>query len=254
MKKVLLAAFIGTLIASVFSSCKKESEELDTGTLQEYFPLQAGNVWVYRIDSIMPFNFGAVLIEKPYHAKDSVTGSFIDNEGRTSFTIWRYIRDTAARTPWRYATTITATVTDKWVEYVENNLRFVKLSEPVREGYSWQAHSFIDTRNSNFAYLDRSHGWNYTYTQKDQPSTVNGKFYESTVTVEQVDETTPPGPFDPNVFKQRLFGKEVYAKGVGLISKEILFWTWQAAPPSGGGMGHYEDGSFGLRLTLISHR
>ncbi|WP_207492887.1 hypothetical protein [Aridibaculum aurantiacum] len=250
MKKVFAAALVVLGTMAVFTSCKKETEELDAAQLEEYFPIKQGNVWIYRIDSILLAPFGAALVERSYQLRDSVVSTFSDNQGRPSYIIYRSIRDTAATKPWWTGGTIYATVTDRWVEYVENNLRYVKLSKPIKEGYSWYGHAFIDTHdNSDYKYLDKKNGWDYTYEKLGEPFTVLNKTYDSTLTVAQNDEVSPAGPFDPNHFKQRLFGKEVYAKGIGLIYKEFLFWTWQPNPN-----GHYEDNSFGIRLRLISHR
>ena len=66
------------------------------------------------------------------------------------------------------------------------------------------------------------------------------------VTVAQQDEFSPDGPFDPTLdYQQRNYSIEVYAKGIGLVYKDLLHWTWQKPK--------YEDGSYGIRLTLIAH-
>lgn len=258
MNRSFFSLTVLLLVAGLFSSCKKEGDTLDAAVLQEYFPISTGNVWIYQIDSIYILPFGTNLVEKSYHAKDSVTATFMDNQGRLSYIIWRFIRDTAGAAPWRFASTMHANITGKQVEYVENNLRYVKLMAPVREGFSWFGHAFIDTHTEANSYLDKANGWDYRYTNVGVPYSIFGKTYDSTITVTQIDETTPPGPFDPNVFKQRLYAREVYAKDVGLIEKELLFWTWQppAPPPPEPTVrpGHYEDGSFGIRLRLISNR
>ena len=74
------------------------------------------------------------------------------------------------------------------------------------------------------------------------------KKYENTVTVFQHNETTPDGAFNPNNYQQRNYGVEVYAKGIGLIYKDFLHWTYQVTPPP----AKYEDASFGVKLTAMS--
>ena len=64
------------------------------------------------------------------------------------------------------------------------------------------------------------------------------------------DETSPEGPFDPDSYQQRNYSVEVYAKGIGLVYKEFLHWTWQATPPP----AHYENDSYGIKLSLIDYR
>ncbi len=250
MKNVIVAVITVVCLAITFSACEKKSEELPTASLQEIFPLALGKTWIYKLDSIVPAAFGTSLLTKTYHAKDSVVSAFSDNQGRLSFIIRRYIRDTAGLKPWSFGTTITATATDKWVEYVENNMRYIKVSLPVREGYSWYGHAFIDTRNNNYTYLDKLNGWDYTWQNVNEQYRLLNKTYDSTAVIAQNDETTPPGPFDPNNFKQRTFGKEVYAKGIGMIYKDFLYWTWQTTPPP----AKYQDDSYGIRLSLISYK
>jgi hypothetical protein len=240
MKRILLT----TLSAIVLFSCKKQTEALSTPALSDYFPLKIGNTLFYRLDSTVSTAFGASLTVKSYQAKDSVEATFTDNQGRLSYRIYRYIRDTAGLQPWRFASTLFATPTDQAIEYVENNMRFVKLTAPLRAGYSFKAHSFIDTKPpSPVSYLDE---WDYMYEKVGERFTIKNRTFDSTITVFQQDETSPNVPFNPNEYQQRNYGREVYAKGVGLIYKEFLHWTWQAAPVRG-----YEDGSYGVKLTLL---
>lgn len=244
MKKLLVASF---LLVMVMAGCKKETETLSSPSLSDYFPLKTGTSLLYRLDSTVPAPFGTALIVKSYHAKDSVESTFNDNQGRLSYRIFRFIRDTAGKKPWTFAATYVATPTATGIEYVDNNLRFLKLSAPIRNDFSFKGNSYIDTKslNTTVSYLDE---WEYNYQNVGEPYTINSRTFDSTITVLQQNETTPEGPFTPNIpYQQRNYGVEVYAKGVGLIYKEFLHWTWQSTPPP----SKFEDGSFGVKLTLI---
>lgn len=247
MKYKILLGFYIVLVTISFESCKKEQEIFSSEKMLDYFPLGVGKTFLYRLDSIVPSSGGLTLLTRPYLAKDSIEATFNDNHGRLSYRIFRLIRDTAQTQSWRFAGTYVATPTNEWIEYVDNNMRFIKLHSPVSNGYVWKAHSFIDTKslNSTVPYLDE---WEYQYQDFGETYTVLNNTYDSTIAVLQQDETTPDGPFDPNNYQQRNYGIEVYAKGVGLIYKDFLHWTWQTTPN-----GNYEDGSYGLRLQLISH-
>lgn len=241
MKKV----FVCAVAFIIFCGCKK-SEVLSTPALNSYYPLQTGSVLIYRLDSTAPSSFGASLQVKSYHAKDSVITSFTDNSGRLSYTVFRYITDTLEAAPWSYQATYYVTPSDKKIELVnEDNLRFIKLVEPVSNGFSWQGNAYIDTKSgtSSYQYLD---GWDYTYENINLPyETINGMI-DSTITVMQRDETSPEGPFDPDFYQQRNYSIEVYGKGIGLIYKDFLHWTWQVTPVAG-----YESNSYGVKLNLI---
>ena len=232
----------------ILTGCNKQSEIFKSPALKDYYPTAVGKIFIYRMDSTVPASFGSFLVVHSYQAKDSVEAKFLDNEGNESYRIFRTIRDTAGTQPWRFAATYTATFKSNAVEFIDNNMRFIKLRLPLTEGYSWKAHSYIDTKslNSNVTYLDE---WEYQYQKAGEPYSVLNKTYDSTITVFQHDETSPPGPFDPNNYQQRNFGTEVYAKGVGMIFKDFLHWTYQTTPPP----SKYEDGSYGVKLRLISH-
>lgn len=248
MRTLFSTLIAGLTVTFLMVACKKESETFNSATLNDYNPLKAGRILIYRMDSTVPESFGSRLVVHSYQARDSVESSFTDNAGRLSWRIFRSTRDTAGKQPWQFAATYVSTQSNNAIEYVDNNMRFIKLRLPFTEGYTWKAHSFIDTKslNSNVTYLDE---WEYEYQDVNQPYTVLNKRFDTTVTVFQHDETSPPGPFDPNNYQQRNFGVEVYAKGVGLIYKDFLHWTYQTTPPP----AKYEDGSYGVKLRLINY-
>jgi hypothetical protein len=251
MKRLFAGALIVFAGALLLTGCEKKTETFETASIQDYFPLQVGRTYIYRVDSTVAATFGASLLTHSYQAKDSIEGTFNDNQGRLSYRIFRYIRDVAGTQPWVYSTTFVATSTGKTLEYVDNNLRFVKLQLPIKEGTSWYGNAFIDTHNQNFAYLDKSNGWDYNYQNVDQPYSVVNKTYDSTITVAQIDDTSPSGPFNPALDVQvRTLGVEVYAKNIGLIYKELLYWNWQKNPPP----AHFLSESYGIKLSLISYK
>jgi len=135
----------------------------------------------------------------------------------------------------------------------------MRLRFPIREGFQWKGHSFIDASsiNSTVRYLA---DWNYTYQDVEKPYKVFSKTFDSTVTVMQRDETIPEGPFSPTAYKQRNYGIEVYGKGVGLLYKDFLHYIYQPptydssrVPPILVRSGYYEDESIGIKLQIISH-
>ncbi len=248
MKKIIAGSVLLILVSVLFWGCTKKTETLTSPLLNDYYPLQTARAFIYRMDSTIPAPFGTALIVHSYQAKDTIESTFTDNTGRLSYRIFRFVRDVAGTQPWQFAATYVATPAGNRIEYVDNNFRFIKLALPIKDDYSFKAHTYIDTKslNSLVPYLDE---WEYTYQNVGQPYTVSGKTYSETVTVAQHDETTPSGPFNPASYQQRNLGIEVYAKGVGLIYKEFLHWTYQTTPPP----AKFEDGSFGVKLSLITY-
>ncbi len=237
------------LLCTVILACN-EKETVSYPPLSDYYPLQVGKTFTYRLDSTVRLPFGTGLTVKYFLARDSVESQFSDAQGRPSFRIYRYLRDTLQTQPWAYKVTNIVTIDEnkKWIEYVENNLRFIVLRQPLSEGFSWKGNSYIDTKSgsSPVQYLDE---WNYTYQDMHMPFTVRKGTLDNTISVLQADEVSPPGPFNPAFYQQTNYSKEVYAKGVGLIYKEFLHKAWDLSPGP-----HWVDNSYGVKLNLVDYK
>ncbi len=248
MRNISIAIFLALLF---FTACKDQKIELTSLPLADYWKPAVGKYITYRMDSTVSVNFGFALAIRSYRVKDVVDAEIIDGLGRKAYRILRTITDTNGVAPYKAnATFYTVPVGADWLEHVDNNLRFMKLRFPIRDGFEWKGHSFIDaiSINSPVRYLA---DWNFTYQNVALPYTVFGKKFDTTVTVLQRDETIPDGPFLPSAYKQRNFGVEVYAKGVGLIYKEFLHYIYQ--PPTPSRAGYYEDESYGVKLRVIDY-
>jgi len=246
MRSLIVSA---VLLAVIIIACSKK-DVASYPKLNEFYSLAVGKIFIYRLDSIVPINFGQALGTRYYRLKDSVESQFTDALGRTSFRIYRYITDSAGTQPWVYKLTNVVTVDEgnKRIEYTENNLRVIALQEPVSDGFSWKGNSYIDTKSgsSPVKYMDE---WDYTYMDINQPFTVRKGIFDTTISILQVDEVSPPGPFNPSFYQQTNYAKEVYAKGVGLIYKEFLHKTWDLSPSP-----HWVDDSYGVKLNLLSYK
>ena len=246
MKK---ASIVSVIALFFFAACNEKKILLTSPELMEYWKPAVGKYVTYRLDSTVPASFGTSLIVRSYKVRDLVDAEIVDGLGRKAYRILRTITDTNGVAPYRNnATFMTVPVGTDWIEHVDNNLRYMKLRWPVRDGFEWKGHSFIDAGsiNSPFLYLA---DWNYTYQNVAQPYTVLGKKFDNTITVLQRDENFPEGPFNPMAYKQRNYGLEIYGKGVGLIYKEFLHYIYQ--PPTSGRGGYYEDASYGVKLRVL---
>ena len=251
MKRVFFFIISSVGVAFFLISCSKQTETITLPALTDYYPLQTGKVFIYRLDSLLiPISGASELETKSYHARDSIADTIRDNLGRLSYRVYRSVTDTLETQPWVNTVSYYITPTDNTIEVMdENNLRFIKLKEPLRNDYNWMGNSYIDTRSgtSPYQFMD---GWNYTYQNFATPYTVLNGTLPNTVTVLQQDETSPPGDFDPNNYQQRNYSIEVYAYGIGLVYKEFIHWTWQVTPPP----AKFDNDSYGIRLNLISYR
>lgn len=244
MRKLpLLLILVSTVI---FNACKKRTDVLAVTSVNEYYPLQVGKYITYSLDSTVFINFGAKDTVIKYQVKHEINALITDNLGRPAYRIIRYLRKTAAN-PWVADNTFLAVSTDFSVEFVENNMRFLKLKAPVRNGYSWKGNSYIDTYslNSTVKYLD---DWDYAYDSVNVKITQGAYTLDSTLKVAQRDEVIG-NPGDLNSYHEINFGAEKYAKGIGMIFRNFLHIEYQPPTP---GRGGYKQG-YGVRMVMIDH-
>lgn len=235
------------------TACKDKSIILTSPPLSDYFPLIVGKSITYRLDSTVTTAFGVSLTTSSYIVNDYVNAQIIDGLGRNSYRIFRTYTDTNSIAPYATMATFQATpVGTDWIEYLDNNLRFMKLRFPIQEGFTWKGNSFIDVTASGNSAFNFFADWDYTYQNVGKPDTVLGKVYPNTVTVMQRDETIPNVAFNPANYQQRNYSIEVYAKNIGLIYKNLLHYIYQPPTPNRPA-GYYEDESFGVKLQIISN-
>jgi len=247
MKGVYFSILILVTIWLQFAGCKKQMASLSLPGLTDLYPMQVGKVYLYRLDSTITSSFGSALIIVSYQAKDSIESKFTDASGRTSFRIFRYLRDTLGLNPWSYTATYAVTFDTNHTEFVDNNLRFINLVQPVANSTAWKGNCCINTILPSPYYFMNE--WVYQYQNSDMPFTVLKGIINHTYTVIQQDQTNPSGPFDPADYKERIYSIEVYAKGIGLIYKNFLHWTWQPTPLP----ARYQEDSYGISLSLIDY-
>jgi len=241
--------FIGLFFISLFFiSCKKEKDSFTSESVNDYFPLQVGKYITYELDSTLFINFGQKDTIISYQVQDRVDAQIMDNLGRPAYRIYRFIRKDTSQ-DWVQNNTFLAVPTSKSLEYIENNLRFLKIEIPVKQDFSWKGNSYIDTYsiNSDLKYLD---DWDYIYDSIDVPLTINSLTIDSTVKVSERDEFLGDDPSNPaTVFAEKTYSIEKYGKGVGLIYREFLHWEYQGGET---GVPGYFVG-YGIKLSIIDH-
>ncbi len=234
------------LLMLIFSSCKK-TEEYSTAAISEYNPLVTGKYITYKIDSLIYTNFGTSDTIRSYEVKYETDSLITDNLGRPAYRIFRYRRSTAADA-WQPDNTFLAVNTGTSLEFSENNMRFIKLKQPIRNEFTWKGNSFIDTYsfNSEVRYLDN---WDYTYESVGEPAIVGMYNLDKTLTVVQRDEIIG-NPDDPGSYSEKNISSEKYASGIGMVYKYFLHNEYQPpTTPTGSG---YTNG-YGITLTMIDH-
>lgn len=248
----LLAIFAGT-----FFSCSPEKEEFTTEPLSDYMPLVVGKYITYRLDSMVFKQFGSVTEIREYQVKHQVDAIITDNSGNQSYRINRYIRDAAGVQPWQVQIEGTFYITPKsdQIEVIEDNLRFIKLHLPIRDGFSWKGNSYLtddpySPAGYNFSNDNDMEDWDFYYENFAPTFTYKNINYTDVYTVEQVDESLNVPITVPTAYASRSRGVEKYSKNIGLVYREYELWEYQ--PNTGGSGGPYKNG-FGITMWMIDH-
>ncbi len=242
-KRLAGFAFIIFLLAS----CKKENATFTTASVNEYFPLQVGKYITYDLDSTIFTKFNQQLTVRHYQAQYKVEDTTTDNLGRVGYTIYRYLRADSTQS-WAIDNVFTAFPTGNSIEYLQDNLRFIKLMAPIDEGFSWKGNSYLafdPYRSYVFADPAFMEDWNYTYENVNTPLTIGSNNFNSTITVFEVSDSTGDPKVPGTEYAEKTYSIEQYAKNVGLIYKDFIHWEYQATDNTYKG--------FGEKLSIIDY-
>lgn len=243
---------LAVLAAILLFSCKKETEQFQTEALSTYLPTQTGKYITYRTDSLIFTNFGGASVVHSYQEKHEVNALTTDNLGRPAYRVFRFIRDTNGVNAWQPSGSYFITPLNNTVEVVENNLRVLKLSSPIKEGNSWKGNRYLPTDPFGsfyeFSNDDNMADWDYTYSNVEGSITLGGKTYPNTITVDQINESTNAPVTNFNAYGYINYSTDTYAKGIGLVYQQVIMWEYQ--PPSSGRPGYR---GFGVKRSILDH-
>lgn len=186
-----------------FISCKKPENELPVYLGYDYFPQDTSHFITYRATVITYDDFydPPQIDTSVFLIKEVNESYFYDNEGRKCIRLERLRKDHDT-TSWFLSDVWTACVTNKWVEKTEENVKYIKLTFPLKEGAFW------DGNISNT--LEETE---YSIENLHNPYSIEGFSFDSTVIVMQKE--------DKSLISQEL-QYEIYAKNIGMIFKKHL--------------------------------
>jgi hypothetical protein len=240
--------FIGiSFFALLFVSCKKEKDNFASEPIADYLPLQVGKYITYDLDSTVFTRFNQTLTVRHYQAQYKIEAQTTDNLGNPGYIINRYLRTDSTQN-WAIDNVFTIYLTEKSAEYLQDNLRFIKLVAPITEGFSWKGNSYLaydPYRSYVFANPAFMEDWNYIYENVNQPLTIDSMNFKNTITVFEVSDSTGNPAIPGTEYAEKTYSIEKYAKDIGLIYKEFIHWEYQAADNTYKG--------FGEKLSIIDH-
>lgn len=244
---------IFAVICLAISSCTSTTEELMAEPLTDYLPLQVGKYITYRLDSVVTIEFQRKLDTNSYQVKHVVDALLTDNQGRPSYRIYRYINDVTASGLWIPNGSYFITVLADKVEVTDDNLRFIKLQAPLKEGFSWNGNSYLTldpykSAGYNFALFGYMKDWEYRYEPFESSTTFKGIDYTDVYTVEQEDFGDNIPVVVPQAPGGRIRAREAYSKNIGLVYKEFTILEYE---PNLSGNSYYTG--FGVTMWMIDH-
>ena len=101
-----------------------------------------------------------------------------------------------------------------------------------------------------FSNDDDINSWTYTYPNIDTTIVLNGQTINNVLEVNGINESTNVPITDVNGYASLNFQQEYYAKGIGLVSQELVMWEYQ--PARGPGTFASKVG-FGVKRTMLNH-
>lgn len=196
--KAFLKYLVAIIAITVFScDSSDESPPFDTG--KDYFPMRKGLFQVYDINEVQ-YTLGVPETLR-YELKVMVTDSFPNAEGDHTYVIYRSKRN-EGDIDFSYLDTWSARMDDREVVVSEENIPFLKLKLPVATDGEWDGNLY----NSLGEDIYTAEAVNTMYV-------ANGISYDDCVVINQNDNQDFVVALD-----QR---KEIYAKNIGLIHKEV---------------------------------
>ena len=182
----------------------------------EYFPLVVGRSITYAVDSIVFDDApnGNSYDTVSFQLKEEITSAELNGEGDTVYYVHRYRRPDAS-SPW--------VITDLWTQEknsaealrYEENLKFRKLSFPLRFGKRWQSTSYIHPETViqvGTEFLEPFLDWEAEVLSFDRPGQIGAfEFHGNDImTLHQTDT-------DDGVMKRYVW--ETYVRNIGLVQR-----------------------------------
>jgi hypothetical protein len=248
----LRLSLLAVTALTVFSC--DEKEEFVTEQITEYLPLTTGKYITYRLDSMVFTNFGRSTEIHKYQVKHLVDAKITDNLGRESYRVYRYLRDSAGTTPWVAAGSYFITPLADQIEVIEDNLRFIKMHMPLKNGFSWKGNRYLPTdpygSDYQFGNDDAMEDWDFYYDGEATSFSYRNNNYTDVFTVEEVDEALNAPVTIPAAYGSKSRAVEKYSKNIGLVYREYELWEYQ--PNTTGPGGPFKIG-FGITMWMIDH-
>ncbi len=235
----------------LFMSCKKESIDATTYDKGEsYVPIEIGKYITYEYDSTIYDNKGIDKYIFKGFIKEEIAEKISETNGEIKYKLIKYWKKNLAD-QWLLTDVETITKSPTNLVKTEENLPFIKMVFPNNNGTSWKGNGLFDENIIVKVYgegLAIYQDWTYKIENKGSSRTYKDKEYKDVLDVVQKDDGRDPGH---SIYARR-YSKEIFAKGIGLIRKEMEIFETQK-PIANKPWDAYAEKGYSLTQTIIDH-
>ncbi len=202
----------------LLNSCGKNETETLPNRGNDYYPLSIGKTSLFDLDSVIydPMATGINIDTYRWQAREILSDTFRSKTGDLNFVVDRSIKDKTS-VNWTATETFSASLTDQFGLLSENNLTFIKLPVYFEVGTSWDGNLFNDVNTKLIVAGEIlepfSKKWTFEVISYGKPEKIGGKDYPDVLTIQAQS--------DPKILTEKRYSLEKYAKGVGLVYREI---------------------------------
>jgi hypothetical protein len=249
--KFLKLVLIGCLFSFFFSSC--EEEKIEASTIDkgfDYFPLAVGKFIIYKYDSIIYDNKGIDKFPFSGFIKEEIAEVISETPSETKYKVIKYWRKNATDL-WQLTDVEAITKSSDKIIKTEENLPFIKLVFPNNNNATWRGNGLFDDNIEIKVYgepMKIYQSWDYTIENKGSQLTFGELKFNETLEVLQTDNLRDS---KSSIFNRR-FSKEIFAKGIGMIQKEMRIYDSQK-PLAGKPWEDYAEKGYSLIQTIVEH-
>ena len=187
------------IISFLFVACENINSNLppsqDGG---KFFYPNIGQSVVYDVEDTQ-YELTGKFTVKTYQLKESIASIFKDLEGKEALRIERYRRENDSQKWTIDSVFIAKKEIDKALK-TENNVTYVKIIFPIKEGVKWNGNAYNSLGNDI-----------YELKKANQSFQTNGQKFDNTFSIIQQNDSTLVD------LKRRI---EVYAENIGMIYQE----------------------------------
>jgi hypothetical protein len=200
-------------------SCGSNETETLPNRGNDYYPLKIGNTAFFDLDSVVydPISSTTSKIDTyRWQAREVLSDTFRTKAGTITFVVDRSIKAKTS-VDWTPRETFGASLTADHALLSENNLTYIKFPTFFDKGTTWDGNFFNDVA-TKFDIAGEilepfSKKWTYEILSYAKAEKIGTKDYPDVLTVQAQS--------DPKILTEKRYSLEKYAKGIGLVYREV---------------------------------